>query len=203
MAVRSENAWGAREAVISADGDTMNFLVWVQVGQIVTALIGIAAAVWAFQKWRVRDEHFPRLYFEVGVNFIGRKDGRLVCELVASLDNKGVVPIKFKELNFVLRGIAHEDALATGDKNIRYQLNFARELCRGRFIPETWEYSFVYPGVATEYNFVTTIPLDIEFVRMQGDFVYPGNRGETHHAAKVLAVPTGGGASAPSPSVEA
>lgn len=172
-----------------ADVEMLNLLVWVQAGQIVTALIGIGAVVWAFRKWWLRDEHFPRIVFEVTVNFIGHKDGKLVCELVASLENKGVVPINFKEMTFLLRGIAEGDSLSIGDESIRHQLKFGRELSRGSFIPNHWEYSFIYPGVSTEYSFVTVIPEDIAFVRMQGDFVYLEREGESHHAAKILAVP--------------
>ncbi len=176
-----------------ADAEALNVLVWVQFGQIATALIAIGAAIWAFRKWWLRDEDFPRIAFEVNVNFVGRKDESLVCELVACLDNKGVVPIKFRDMTFVLRGIAESDKLEIGDDSIRNQLNFERVLCRGSFIPKRWKYSFIYPGVATEYNFVIAIPADIAFVRMQGDFVYERG-GETHHAAKVLAVPNRGNA---------
>ena len=173
----------------SANTDALNLLSWVQIGQLATTLIAITAAVWAFRKWWLRDEFFPRMVFEVDVNFIGQKDGKLVCELVASLENKGVVPMKFKEMTFLLRGISEKDVLSLGDESIRSQLNFVQELCRGSFIPSSWEYSFIYPNVSTKYNFVTVIPEDTAFVRMQGDFEYLERDGETHHAAKVLAVP--------------
>jgi hypothetical protein len=158
------------------------------VGKFTSAVLAVAGAWWAFEKWRKRDEHFPRVLFEVTVNFIGIKDEHIICELVATLENKGVVPLKIREFTFILRGLAETDPIARGGENIRNQLIFPRKLDEGRFVPESWTYSFVYPGVKTEYNFVTSIPRNISFVRMQGDFTYL-QAGETHHAAKILMVP--------------
>jgi len=157
-------------------------------GKITSALLGAAGAWWAFEKWKKRDEHFPRVEFEVSVNFVGVKNDVVVCELVATLENKGVVPLKIREFTFVLRGLAETDQIRRGGSNIRNQLEFSNKLDEGRFVPEGWEYSFVYPGVKTEYNFVTAIPRHISFVRMQADFAYLVG-GETHHAAKILKVP--------------
>ena len=158
------------------------------IGKTVSGALAAAGAWWAFEKWRKRDEHFPRVAFEVSVNFIGAKNDQIVCELVAVLENKGVVPLKIREFTFVLRGLADSDPIERGGEAIRNQLRFPRKLDEGQFVPRHWDYSFVYPGVKTEYNFVTAIPQDIAFVRIQGDFAYLA-KGETHHAAKILKVP--------------
>lgn len=177
---------------------TINLLIWIQIGQISTLILSLAAAAWAFRKWWIRDELFPRMAFEVSVNFVGCKDGEMVCELVAMLENKGIVPLKIKNLTFVLRGIRDTNQLVVGDETVRGQLLFGEKLQEGRFIPSSWLYSFIYPGVKTEYNFVTAIPENVLFVRMQGDFEY-FEREESHHAAKVLSVPrpTASGSGAP------
>lgn len=156
-------------------------------GKTVSVLAAIAGAWWAIEKWRKRDEHFPRIEFEVGVNFVGSKDGQLVVELFGTLDNKGVVPLKIRNFTFKLMGLKETDELRRGDDDIRRQLRFPHLLEQGVFVPMDWNYSFIYPGVRTEYNFVAAIPADVVFVRMQGDFEYFPT-GETHHAAKVLKV---------------
>ena len=158
------------------------------IGMITSTVLPLIAAWWAFEKWRRTDEHFPRVAFEVSVNFLGARDECVVCELVATLENKGVVPLKIREFTFVLRGLGEADPVARGGRNIRNQLDFPNKLEEGRFVPEDWDYSFVYPGVKTEYNFVTAIPQGTAFVRMQGEFAYFKD-GQTHHAAKVLKVP--------------
>lgn len=162
--------------------------VLIEFGKLLTTALAIVAAVWAFQKWRARDELFPRIFFEVSINFIGKKDDEVVCELVAVLENKGIVPLKLRNMNFSVRGIFQTDAIERGDEEIRHQINFRRKLVEGAFIPGTWKYTFIYPGVRTEYNFVATIPAQTAFVRMQGNFEYD-EPDQSHHAARVLAVP--------------
>ena len=160
----------------------------IEFGKLLTTIAAIVAALWAFHKWRLRDELFPRVVFEVSVNFVGRTDDQIVCELVATLENKGIVPLKFKDFSFKLRGLSDSDPLENGGDAIRGQVNFQHTLASGLFVPADWEYSFIYPGVKTEYNYVTKIPANTSFVRVQGDFVYL-EPGRSHHAAKVLAVP--------------
>jgi len=75
-----------------------------------------------------------------------------------------------------------------GSPEIRGQLLFPVVPDECDFVPKSWNYSFVYPGVKTEYNFVTAIPRSIAFVRMRADFEYLGRKESSHHAAKILAV---------------
>ncbi|MEK6410596.1 MAG: hypothetical protein AABN34_27030 [Acidobacteriota bacterium] len=161
------------------------------IGKGVTVVGAIAAGWWAFEKWRKRDEHFPRMFFEVTANFLGMQNGQLVVEVIAVLENKGVVPLKIKSFGFKLRGLRASSPLELGDQSIRGQLLFPDVLAEGTFVPASWAYSFIYPGVKTEYNFVTAIPADASFVRVQGDFEYIPS-GRSHHAAKILKVPNVG-----------
>jgi len=157
-------------------------------GKAVAAVAAVVGAWWSLEKWRRRDEHFPRVYFEVSVNFLGSKNEYLLVELIATLENKGLVPLKIRNFSFKLLGLKATDPLARGGKEIRGQLRFPHLLEEGAFVPPDWEYSFVYPGVKTEYNYIAFIPQDVSYVRMQGDFEYL-RTGATHHAAKVLKVP--------------
>ena len=157
-------------------------------GKAVATGAAIAGAWWAVEKWRRREEHFPRVYFEVSVIFLGTKDEHVVVELIATLENKGLVPLKIRNFSFKLLGLKVTDQLARGGEEIRGQLLFPNLLDEGVFVPSDWTYSFVYPGVKTEYNYVTAIPSDVSYVRIQGDFEYLRS-GASHHAAKVLKVP--------------
>ncbi len=159
------------------------------IGKIVTGVAAPAGAWWAFMKWRKQDALFPRINFEVSANFVGVQGDHIVTELVAVLENKGEVPLKIRHFSFKLRGLDSSAAVAKGSEAIRKQLLFPVLLDEGDFIPRSWAYSFVYPGVRTEYNFVTAISKDISFVRTQGDFEYVDGRDSSHHAAKILLVP--------------
>jgi len=160
------------------------------IGKIATGVAALAGAWWAFMKWRKQDELFPRIGFEVSANFVGIHGDHVVTELVAVLENRGQVPLKIRHFSFKLRGLSKSSAVQKGTAAIRGQLLFPVVIEEGDFVPPSWDHSFVYPGVKTEYNFVTAIPRTIAFVRMQGDFEYLGRRGSSHHAAKIMAVPS-------------
>jgi hypothetical protein len=168
--------------------DALQIISFDSLGKLVSVVLALAGAWWAYEKWRKRDEHFPRVYFEVSVNFLGLKEDQILCELVATLENKGVVPLKIRKFSFLLRGLGNQDLIERGGDEIRNQIVFPNRLEQGMFVPKDWDFTFVYPGVRTEYNFVTAIPRNTEFVRMQGDFEYL-RTGSSHHAAKILKVP--------------
>lgn len=157
-------------------------------GRVASVLAALAGGWWAFEKWRKREEHFPRVYFEVSVNFLGISQGQIIAELVATLENKGVVPLKIRAFTFKVLGLSAQDQLTPGGREIRGQLRFPHLVAEGSFIPPTWKYTFIYPGVKTEYNYVCAMSSDMLFVRMQSDFQYQV-AGRAHHAAKVLEVP--------------
>ncbi|WP_437522582.1 hypothetical protein WME79_31900 [Sorangium sp. So ce726] len=160
------------------------------IGKLATGIAALAGAWWAVVRWRKQDELFPRVNFEVSANFVGFHGDSVITELVAVLENKGQVPLKIRPFSFKVRGLGKEATLQKGSANVRGQLLFPTLLEEGDFVPASWDHSFVYPGVRTEYNFVIAIPKTVAFIRMQGDFQYLGRQDATHHAAKILAVPT-------------
>src|SRR5688572_10913635 len=107
-------------------------------------LVGIG---WGLAKFLRRDEHFPHIFFEVSANFVGVQDNQNLFEVLALLENKGVVPIKIKELKFKVRGLFQQDQIKKGDASIRGQIRIPRLLVEGSWIPEQWDSSFVYPAV--------------------------------------------------------
>ena len=159
------------------------------VGRAATLIATIAAGWWAIVSWRKRNELFPRVYFEVSANFVGWHQGVVVAEVVAVLENKGIVPLKIKHFGFKVRALMQSDAPIAGGEDVRNQLLFPHVVAEGLFVPGSWGYSFVFPGVKTEYSYVTTIPAEAAYLRVQGDFEYLDHAGESHHAAKVLRVP--------------
>jgi hypothetical protein len=143
---------------------------------------------WGVVKFLKRDEHFPHIYFEVSANFIGVQDNQNLFEVLALLENKGVVLIKIRDLNFKVRGLLQQDQIKKGGAAIRGQIKVPHLLLEGSWIPEEWDYTFVYPGINTEYNYIAAIPLNVSFVRVEGMFSYD-RKGATHGAAKLVKVP--------------
>ena len=161
---------------------------FINIGSKLIALAAlVAGAVWGIVKFARRDEHFPRIAFEVTTQFVGEHQKQILIEVLAILENKRVVPIRIADLAFKLRGVRADDALERGDDSIRGQTRIPHLLREGTFIPAHWEYTFIYPGVRTEYNYITMLDADVLFVRVEGSFSY--DRGaESHRAAKLLRV---------------
>jgi hypothetical protein len=158
------------------------------VSKIISFGVLLVGIIWGVIKFLRRDEHFPHIYFEVSANFVGEQDNQNLFEVLALLENKGVVPIKIKELKFKVRGLFQRDQIEKGDASIRGQIRMPHVLIEGSWIPEGWDYTFIYPGVNAEYNYIAAIPLDVSFVRVEGSFSYD-RKGTTHRAAKLLKVP--------------
>jgi hypothetical protein len=148
----------------------------------------VIGAWWGIVKFLKRDEHFPRVMFEVSANFVGVQDNQILFEVLAVIENKGVVPLKINDFNFKVRALHSNDSLNEGGISIRHQVKMPHLLKEGSWVPEDWDYTFIYPGVKTEYNYITAVPVNVTFIRVEGSFFYE-RLGSSHHAAKLLKVP--------------
>lgn len=158
------------------------------VSKIVSFAVLLAGVWWGIVKFLRRDEHFAHIFFAVSANFVGIQDSQILFEVLALLENKGVVPIKIKDLSFKIRGLFEHDPIEEGDATIRGQTKIPHMLLEGSWVPEEWNYTFIYPGVKSEYNYIAAVPLDVSFIRVEGSFSYD-REGSSHHAAKLLKVP--------------
>jgi hypothetical protein len=172
------------------DGGTVLTNDIIDIGSKVIAFASlVGGAIWGLLKFVRRDELFPRVRFEVSARFLGEQDGQVLTEILAELENKGIVPVKFNDLEFKVRGLHKGDSLEDGPDAIRGQTNFPRLLREGTFVPDAWASSFIYPGVATEYNFITTLEPAVSYVRVEASFSYD-RIGRSHRVAKVFKVET-------------
>lgn len=159
---------------------------------IATGIITITASFFgiycAIDKWIKRKEHFPRVNFDITIQIIDFHDDKIILNVIASVDNKGYVPLKIKNFKCELLGIMSDSSLELGDEKIRNQLNFPNKIGDGSFIPLDWNYSFVYPCVKTDYLYVTFIPKNTKYLLVKGSFYYLETN-ESHHAGKVMKIP--------------
>ncbi|GKW30366.1 hypothetical protein AB6D34_11810 [Pectobacterium brasiliense] len=163
-----------------------------EIYEVVTGLITIAASFFGFycvvDKWIKRKEHFPRVNFDITVEIIDFCDDKIILNIIASIDNKGYVPLKIKDFKCELLGVMNDSPLELGGQKIRNQLNFPNKIGDGSFIPLNWNYSFVYPCVKTDYLHVTFIPKNTKYLLVKSSFYYLETN-ESHHAGKVLKIP--------------
>lgn len=153
----------------------------------ITVVVGAGAAVWAIVKTVRRREHAPRLQFAVDIQFVGVQDGQWLVELLALVDNNGLVRHTIREFTFDLRILYARDHIKEGDQAVNGQTLIPNKIKTGAWVPSAWEGTFIEPGVQTRYSFVSAIPVNATFALLHGRFDYGQN--SFHTADKLVAVP--------------
>jgi hypothetical protein len=141
---------------------------------------------WVFWRFIYQGEFKKRIGFEVDVRFVSQKDDVWLVELLARVDNKGVVTHKINKFTFELRGLYDKDAIEESEKaNGQIAMRILKE---GSWLPKKWSNTFIRPGVCNVYAYVTAVPREATVVLLTGRFNYAGREG-FHTALKLVDVP--------------
>lgn len=148
----------------------------------------IIGGVWAYLKFVKRREDYPHIEFTVEIEFVGTQKDEWMVELLAFVENKGLVPHLIKTFEFDLRCMYEEDEITEGDKTINYQTLIPHFLKEGAWIPRDWSNTFIEPGLSAKYSYITTVPRRTSFVLLHGRFVYQDGK-SSHTADRFIKVP--------------
>lgn len=143
---------------------------------------------WAYEKFVRRDEHFPRVQFSVDIGFVGIQADRWLVEVIASLENKGVVPVRICEFAFDLRYMVPEDPVKDGPEEINGQVCIPHKARAGSWLPPKWRTTFIHPGVVTRYSYIADLPSAASYALVHGRFNYE-RPGAFHTADRLVQVP--------------
>jgi hypothetical protein len=159
---------------------------------VVTTVAVIVGGWWAYKRFvRQRDAH-PRCSFTLDVRFIGIQDGRLILEVVATLQNQGLVRHRCSDFTFNIRYLLPDDKIESGDKKINHQTRFPHstkddeKLEHKKLVPFR---PFIDPGVVQNFTYVSSVPASATFILVYSEFDYVGTDSATHSAQKVFRVP--------------
>ena len=141
---------------------------------IITVLAAVVGGIWAIVKVRKRREHAPRISFDVDINLVGIQNDHWLVELVANVNNRGLVRHEIKEFTFDLRGLFEGDTLEDGSDKINNQTVIPYLLKEGAWLPSGWRYTFIEPSLETRYSFITSVPTRATFLLLHGRFDYDG-----------------------------
>jgi hypothetical protein len=165
---------------------------WTALVSVIESIVKIIAIVigggWAFWRYVYQGEFKRRVAFNVDVNFVAVHQDVWLVELLASVENKGLVTHEIEGFSFKLRCIFPEDALEETGKKANFQTNFPHKLKEGTWLPNQWGNTFVRPSICTRYVFVTSVPARAVAVVLSGRFRYP-ERESFHTAVKLVKVP--------------
>ena len=150
----------------------------------------VVGAVWIYLKFiRTRENH-PKIEFDVDVRLLGRQDNKIIIEIIANLENKGLVRHWINNFSCDILILKSEDPVIHGDKRINYQLLFEKHnpikddsnnerRKRIVWIPEDWYESFVDAGVKQQYTYLSDVPEVTTFISIYSQFFYKGNDFQT------------------------
>jgi hypothetical protein len=166
-------------------------------GTLLGGLLGYLYSMHAQQlQWRREDlrrreqrEHAPKVDFRVDLRFVGPHQDAWITEVLAFIDNKGLVKYETQSLDFELRALLESDPLAIGDESIGFQTYIPHVLVTGTWLPATWSNTFIEPGIATKYSYVTSVPRNATIVLLHARVEYVSDVEVAHTAEALVAVP--------------
>ncbi len=172
---------------------------WTEIVSVVESVVKTAAIIagggWAFWRYAYQGEFKRRVAFNVDVNFVAEHEDVWLVELLALVENKGLVTHEIANFSFKLRCIYPEDAIEEAGQQANFQTNFPHKLKEGTWLPNRWGNTFVRPGICTRYTYVAAVPKRAIAVLLTGRFRYP-EKDSYHTAVKVAKMPQGGSADA-------
>lgn len=161
---------------------------FLMIGKATAAIVPLAGAIWAIRKWLKKEELFPRIVFNIDAEVIGEQDNKIILDIIATIENKGMVPLKIKEFNYELTGIKRDESLTKNHSDVQHQLDFPHKLDSGSFLLDTWKHSFVQQDVSVHYNQITFIPNTISYILIRGAFKYIDTN-KNHYANHIIKIP--------------
>ena len=166
-------------------------------GTLAGGLLGHMYAMRAQQlQWRREDlrrheerQDVPRVDFRVDVRFVGPHQDAWIIEVLAFIDNKGLVKYATQSFKFELRALLEPDPLVTGGESIGFQTEIPHVLITGSWIPAGWPNTFIEPGMETKYSYVTSAPQNATILLLHGRVEYVSDVEVAHTAEALVAVP--------------
>ncbi len=155
---------------------------------LVTAVGIVVGAIWTYRRFIRQREGCPKVQFDLSANVHLRAQGEHIVEIVAALQNKGVVRHWLNEFKFDLLYLPKGCELITGDDRINKQTLFTKVISNRHWIPPDWKRTFIDPGMSQIYTYVTSVPSDSEFLLIYATFRYPDEESEFHTAQKLVRV---------------
>lgn len=135
-------------------------------------------------------EHARKLEFEVDVRFVGLQHEEWIVELVAAINNKGLVQHRITKFTFDLRCLMVDDPVTEGGEEINGQVFIPNAVKGGSWLPEYFGGTFVEPGLTATYRHITQLSASASFALLHGQFQYSDGRDDYEHTAdKFVKVP--------------
>jgi len=150
----------------------------------------LGAATWTIFRFGIFRERFAKIEFNLDCRYIGStKDGHII-ELLAVIENKGLVRQLIKEWTFDLLLFKESEILDETEASINYQVKFPeKKISKRPWVPTSWYTTFIDSGTKQVYPYTTSIPHKTQFITLYSRFIYP-NTSDFHSSQKTFDLKT-------------
>lgn len=153
-----------------------------------TAILG--AATWTIFRFGIFRERYAKIEFNLECRYIGLTDDSIVLELIAVIENKGLVRQTIKEWTFDLLLFMNDDSVDESEQKINYQVKFPnKKIDKRPWVPTSWYSTFIDSGTKQVYPYLTSVPKDTAFITIYSRFIYPNTR-DFHSSQKTFNLKT-------------
>src|SRR5882762_5229613 len=85
---------------------------------VLTSIAILVGGGWTFWRFVLLRERFPKIEFNVDLNVVGVQDDKYIVEVIAVVENKGLVRQYLRELRFDLFYLPEESKVIEGKQDI-------------------------------------------------------------------------------------
>lgn len=169
------------DVLIKDNGETLK--------NILTSIAILIGGGWTFWRFILQREGHSKIQFNVDFRVIGIHKAKYIVEVVAVVENKGLVRQYVNDFRFDLLYLSENQEVVEGDHRINNQVLFEKVINKRYWIPPDWNYSFIDAGIVQHYTYTTSLPLDAKFALVFGHFKYPDGKDDFHTAQKTFHIP--------------
>lgn len=137
---------------------------------IVTALAVLVGGVWAWYRFVLKREKYSKIEMTPDLAVLGTQNDYYIIELTVICENKGEVREEVGDFTFTLLTLDDTSPVEKGGEAILNELAFNKCISKGRWVPESWGYTFFDPGIKTTYSHITILPRTTTFVKLSSRF---------------------------------
>lgn len=159
---------------------TSNFKEFAEGVESLLKSVGIlVGALWVYRKFITTRENHAKIQFDIDLKILGRQDNKLLIEIIATFENKGLVRHWINNLTCDILILKESDPVVHGDERINYQVLFEKHNPKNNnakqriiWIPPNWYSSFVDPGVKQQYSYLSDVPDSTTFLSIYAQFYF-------------------------------
>ena len=164
---------------------------WIGFGKdLITSLGVLVGGGWALWRFVLRRERHPKIQFDLEVRLISRAHDHLIVEVIAIVQNKGLVRHLLRDFRFDLLYLPDGAPVCEGTEVINHQALFRPVFKRRYWISPDWVFSFIDAGVTQNYTYLARVPQDASVLVVFAKFKYPDSESDFHTAQRAFNVAT-------------